>query len=381
MNTTDFVTKNGMYRLMDSDKPRGKFANKHIIGLDLGYSAPKGYHENGEFIFPNYCKKLAGELQGELSNDDMIYTDIETGDKYVVGSMALKSMTSDTVVAEDALYGRNHYLSKDFKVMFETSLGLACWDLTTTGEDLFLQTGLPPAYLETDSPYLRSVLEGEHNFTLRVGKDSKSFSITLLANQIDIMPQPMGTLNSLLFNNAGNPTRADLLKSDVLIVDAGFGTLDTFFIHANQIEGKNTDSSLGMKRILTETRDLIRSELGINVSIPAMQKVLKTGEVEKIDLISFTTKKYKIDEYLKRAVKKVEDETFDFIKQYAFNVEYIILTGGTTETYRQDFIEKLTGIGKKVLMGNENCSHLPVVFANSRGYYYSRLYKFKLGLN
>lgn len=163
MNTKSFST-----RSENRIKNNVKSSNMHIIGLDMGYSAPKCVHENGNFVFPNYCKKISGEIFGELNKADLIYTD-ENGEKYCVGDMAIASLTEDSVVAEDAMFGRNHYLHPNFKITFQTALGLALWDITTDGSDVFIQTGLPPAYIVKDEPYLRSVIEGHHVFDISQG--------------------------------------------------------------------------------------------------------------------------------------------------------------------------------------------------------------------
>lgn len=75
-----------------------KIDGTHILGIDMGYSGPKCVHEDGYFIFPNYCQKLSGKLFGELGKDDMVYEDLETGVKYCVGNMAYRSITTNTRV-------------------------------------------------------------------------------------------------------------------------------------------------------------------------------------------------------------------------------------------------------------------------------------------
>ncbi len=358
------------------EKIRPHINGMHIIGLDMGYSGPKCFHERGNFVFPNYCKKITGELFGELNRTDMVYENLKTRDKYAVGMMALKSLNDEDVVSEDALYGRNHYLHPDFKVVFETSLGIALWDIKTDGSDVFLQTGLPPAYMIKDEPYLRNVVEGEHDFKLTIGSETKELHITLTRNHVDIMSQPMGTLTSLLFDDDAKPTpnAISLMKSNLLVFDAGFGTLDTFFIRANQLESKNTNPNLGMKRILTETRNLIADDLNVQISIPAMQKVLKDGVVKVNDLMALETKEYPINDYLAQANKKVCIEALESIKDYVFNIKYLIMTGGTSEAWIEEFKKRLQTTGVEVLSGKTG-SNLPTIYANARGYYYSRLKK------
>lgn len=373
MDSRNYSTKN---EIVTRSKTRPHIDGLHIIGLDMGYSGPKCYHENGNFVFPNYCKKITGELFGDLNRTDMVYQNLDTKERYAVGMMALKSLNDEDVVSEDALYGRNHYLHPDFKVVFETSLGIALWSTETDGSDVFLQTGLPPAYMIKDEPYLRSVMEGAHNFRLTIGKETKEFRIILTKSHIDVMSQPMGTLSSLLFDDNAKPTphAIQLMKSNLLVFDGGFGTLDTFFIRANQLESKNTNPNLGMKRILTETRDLIAQDLNISVSIPAMQKVLKDGVVKVNDLMTFETKEYPIEDYLAQANKKVCLEALESIKDYIFNIKYLIMTGGTSEAWIDEFKKRLATTNVEIIAGNTG-SNLPTVYANARGYYYSRLKK------
>ena len=371
--TKAFSTRNEIIT-RSADKKRPSANGLHIIGLDMGYSGPKCFHEYGNFVFPNYCRKITGEIFGELSKTDIIYENLNTHERYAVGSMALASLNTDDVVSEDALYGRNHYLHPDFKVVFETSLGIALWNTQTDGSDVFLQTGLPPAYLTTDAPYLRSVAEGNHKFRLIVGREIREFDITLLKAHVDVMSQPMGTMSSLLFDDAGNytPYAMPLLKSNALVFDGGFGTLDTFFIRANQLESKNTNPDLGMRRVLDETRRLIEQDLNVSITIPAMQKVLREGSIRVNDMITLQSKVYPIDDYLEQANKKVCNEAIEYIRDYIFNIKYLIMTGGTSDAWIGEFKNRLSTTDVEILSGKTG-SGLPTIYANARGYYYSRL--------
>ena len=372
MNTSSYATRSEW----KAGKHNPTVAGKHIIGLDMGYSAPKGFYESGNFVFPNFCEKINGDLFGKLPANAMIYENAE-GERYFVGAAATRGLSEDSVVSEDALYGRNHYLHPEFRVMFETALGMALWAVSTNGEDVFLQTGLPPAYKVKDDPYLRSVMAGTHDFTLTIRGISKHFDITLKDDQIDIMSQPMGTLNSILFNDDGSYSNiaGDIMRNNILVFDAGFRTLDTFFIQNNELKDQTTSASLGMHRILDETRKMISEELGVQVSIPAMQKILTTGYVNVNDLVTLSQKSYSIEEYLNRATNIVCSEALETLKDYIFQIRYLVMTGGTSEVLIDTFSERLRGVSNlTILRGRENSS-LPTFYANARGYYMSRYKK------
>lgn len=352
-----------------------------IIGLDMGYSAPKCLFEHGNFVFPNFVKRLTGELFGDLPKDALIYED-KGGNVFIVGDMAMKSLTEDSVVSEDELFGRNHYLHAEFKVTFETAIGLALWnEEETDGHDVFLEMGLPPAYKIKDEPYLRSVVCKNHKFKLTKGGVTKEFDITFTDDNVDVMSQPMGTLNSLLFNDDGSysPYARELMNADVALLDGGFVTLDKFLIRAHQLEFQDSDAGLGMKRILEELRSMLLKEYGVKISIPAMQKVLKTGKFTVNDLVTMSVEEHDIADYFEEANNKVAALAFDTIKDYVFGVKFLIMTGGIGEAWYPYFTERLKNMPVKVLLGKEN-SNLPTVYTNARGYYMYRVNMLKRGL-
>lgn len=351
----------------------------HVIGIDMGYSSPKCVFETGNLVFPNYCKQITGETFGKLPADAIIYI-AENGDRYYVGDMAQRTLSEDSVVSEESLYGRNHYLHPEFKVIFETALGLSTWDLDSDGSNLYVQTGLPPAYRGKDEPYLRQALVGAHNFSLTVRGVTKAFHIALSDDRIGVMAQPMGTLNSLLFNDDGSYSAIapEILRSDLMIFDCGFKTLDTFFIHANELADQTTNAQLGMYRVLDEARKMIRKEYGTPVSIPAMQKVLKTGTIQVNDLMTLTSKSYDVSDIIEKASAKVCGEAIDSVKDHLFEIKYLILTGGTGEAWYDAFSKRLAAAPITLLRGRESSS-LPTLYANARGYYMSRVKKLSKG--
>ena len=348
----------------------------HVIGLDMGYSGAKGFYENGNFCFPNFCRKITGELFGELNRNEFVYEDLDTGEKYYVGDIATKSLKADSVVTEDNLYGRNHYLHAEFLVIARTALAFALWEIPETdGSNIFLQTGLPPKYLSTDEPYLRNALQREHHFAVSSGSERKEFHFELKAENIDVMYQPMGTYYSVVFDNDGKmtPIVREYMNSNLLVFDGGFGTLDKFMICEKQVDTKDTNADLGMRRVLDETRKLIKSDLGVDISIPAMQACLQTGKVKKMDMINMKVDEYPIEGYLEKANALVREEAFEDIKSYVFDIRYLIMTGGTGAAWYSYFKERLSGMSSlSVIQGNQG-SGLPSIYSNARGYYMYRL--------
>ena len=81
--------------------------NIHLVALDIGYSAVKGFCPEGRFCFPSYVRAQTGVLIGE-PNPTEIYYRGEDGIVYAVGAVAQSSLSAkDTNDAANTLFGRN----------------------------------------------------------------------------------------------------------------------------------------------------------------------------------------------------------------------------------------------------------------------------------
>lgn len=374
MSVESFATRSEWIK-RDNPKKTGK----HLIGLDMGYSAAKCFYGGGYFCVPNFTAPITAEIFGEPKQDDIVYEDLETGKKYYVGRAALESLDTESVTDENALLGRDHYLSPGFLIVARTAMGMALWDSSDiNGDNVIIQTGLPPAFLTEDEEYIRYAFERRHKFSLTYGRERHEFDFTIGRENVDVMKQPMGTFYSVAFDENGKmtPTGASLFRSDTVIFDGGFGTLDKFIlINGGRQSVSDTNPQLGMKRVLEETRALIRKETGVNISIPGMQNCLHSGTFSKVDRISFSVKDYPIGNYLDRANALVRQEAFEYVKNDIIKSRFLIMSGGLGAAwfdYFQTTIQKGMGGRCRVLKGNYGTG-ISNVYANARGYYMARL--------
>lgn len=371
METKSFATR-AEWKKADNPKKEGK----HIIGLDLGYSGAKGFYENGYFCIPNFSAPITEDLFGSLHDGDIVYENLKTKKKYFVGKAAIESLESGSVVDESAMLDRNHYLSAEYLVLVHTSIGMALWDTKTDGTDVVIQTGLPPAYLREDEPLIRSVLEGEHIYKLTIGNESRRFHYTLRHDNVDVMRQPMGTYYSVVFGPDGKPTQrlGQFMKSNIIIFDGGFGTLDKFIIkNRGRQSVSDTEPQLGMKRVFSEARDMIEKDFNVSISIPAMQNCLETGMFQKIDRIALKTNEYPVNKYIEQANEMVREEAFDYIKNDLASAQFLIMSGGTGAAWYDYFCERTKFLKNlQVLEGNYG-SGLLGIYSNARGYYMAQL--------
>lgn len=379
------------------------------IAIDIGYSSVKVFSPNGIFAFPSYAKNLKKnpKLYGDLKEDEILYRDGDTGEIWRVGRSAQEMVNNlDTEDSEQELFGRTRYYSQLFKVITRT--GLALGMLSNSAGDynekpIYVQTGLPPKYLDEDKAYLVEALSGNHEFAIKTSRHPNfiNLKLNILKQNIEVMSQPEGTLMNLVMDDNGNgrPNARTLFQSNIIIFDAGFGTLDLFDIKNRKSSSKETFPQFGMREILDRTTKKIKKETGVLLPPSAMQNALESGTVlvRKRTGIKLSSSKQSFSDLLESATEEVCREAVEkIINIYdgLFEYQYLALTGGTSaawEGYIRDYfldVEDLT-----IIAGNEysrSAAHddLPddapngqkrvaelekqksdIIFCNVRGYY------------
>lgn len=376
MNTASFKT-----RTIFTERKNESVDNYWTIALDIGYSAVKGFSNNMIYCFPSYARKITSPMLnfGDANFSDIQYKDNTTGEIWAVGEAAQNMIFSDeTKDSVESLYGRNRYYSDMFKVIARVGMALGMIKNKfgdPTGKPLILQTGLPPKYIKSDSEMLKDALAGTHDFSIKRGsKPWISFSFSLPQNNIFIMAQPMGTLFSIATDNKGNqiPEAKKYFKSNMLIFDPGFGTLDTFNIRNSTIASSETRDDLGMKRVLSETVAEIYNLHKQEVSVPAMQKYLEKGTIMVQDRKNRISTNVPFGNILEQANKKICFEALkniDSLYNGLFDHDYLVVTGGTGAAWNAYIKEYYKGLSNlTIIPGNQN-DNIPYIFSNVRGYY------------
>lgn len=381
MDTKAFKTKTEFY-----NRDNGQLSGVWLVALDVGYSAVKLFAPNKVGIFPSYAQPYTncGTI-GQLSNDFITYTDLDTNETWLVGSAAQQEAASDNTSDTDAaLFGRQRYFDPMFKVLTRVGLGIALMP-NKYGErgtkKICVQTGLPPKYKD-DAVYMREVISGHHHFSIKIGNGQpQSFDFDIAPENVYMTLQPLGTLHSISTSNDHKyvANAKDYLGKNIIIFDAGFGTFDLFFVKNHRIVDDGcTFANLGMKRVFMQTADMLRAlpeNERVNITLTGMQKCLEDGYAKKFDRTTFSTKEIKFDQYLEKAVRNVCEEAIKtMVKVYPIqDANYLVITGGTGAAWSNIIRERLKGMQSlHILDGNQNDVTLPFVFANVRGYYMDR---------
>lgn len=379
-NTVDYRTKSIAYETKNVT-----FDNFWPIAMDIGYSSVKCFSPIMICAFPFYAKNLGKnpQLFGEQEPFEILYRDGETGEVWRVGRSAqLMVRTKDTDDSQLELYARDRYDSPIFKVAARVGMAM-CMLKNSVGEynerSIVIETGLPPAYLAEDSPRLIEALAGHHKFSIKLWNSKRyvNMDFSVLEKNIHIMSQPMGTLRSLSTDDNGMQIMSanKYYASNILLFDAGFGTLDLYDIINRKASSKETFTDFGMRAILEETSRRIQERSGVAIRLTAMQNLLEKGVYTITE-----RKKAKVSTRTEAFADILEETTANICEQAAEKVinmynalegyNFLILTGGTSMVWAPYIKEYFQGIeGLTIVMGNENCPDLDIIFCNVRGYY------------
>ena len=373
--TRQYKTKTN-YTLEDRAPHDGGAVN---IALDIGYSSCKGVSESGTFMFPSFAMKIpegSRSVFGSSEKSDVIFHDHTTGEKWAVGELALKMLKSgDVKEGKDALFGRDRYSSPLFRIIASTGLAIGLYP--NTGGRVRLQTGLPPDYMLSDKPKLVSALAGDYDFSLKIGAgEEQLYRFHMDENDIYCMEQPLGTLFALASDRDGHimPEAEELMKSNILIFDAGYGTLDIFSIQNGRVSpgANSTFDDLGMRTVFEKTVHKIHEQWGMEVSVPFLQNCLEDGRIRIMDR---KTRSSRFEDFSSILVQCVEEtaqaalERLDANYGGLFETDILVLAGGTSCAWDKIVREHYKDMETlKIVAGNKNTG-LPGVFSNVKGYY------------
>lgn len=391
ISTKNFKTRTAFYNA-DNPSVEGVWS----IALDIGYSAVKGYSVNRIFSYPSFIReaRLDSMLAENMKTrkDTIQYRD-ETLGTWDVGNRAIMlSSDGETYGSDNTLYSRNRYSQPMFLILARVGLAIGMTEnkfATYNGEKIKLQTGLPIEYVKSDSSNLRAALSGRHQFDIRFGgsEEWRHFDFELNADDIGIMPQPVGSFWSSIFDSLGNPKRGanKFMAESSLIFDGGFGTLDVFAIKDLSISFSFTYPECGMREVFKRTSDEILQKYHHQIPIPFFQKYLDSGEIDilcptdpnkLIDVLnpdSFRKEKVDFSAILEKHSKDVCYSAMKKVLTSTNNLEdfqHFIITGGTGAAWSEWIHAALDPLSKDVIdaVGDEN-EKISAIYNNVRGYY------------
>lgn len=385
INTKAFKTRS---EIIERKLPRingnNQYKGKTIVALDIGYSGVKGASPNRVFTFPSYAKRTPKDLDvvGKVRPSDIQLRNNKTGECWLVGQVAetLMDQTDIESTTDASLYTRYRYDSPEFKAFAMTGMALGLWG-TGNGNDIYLQTGLPATYKDRDEKKLIAALVGDYDISIKVGSGEwVPFQFSLDENHIDVMEQPQGTLCAVAYDNGiVSQMGKDILRSNSIILDIGFGTEDIFSIRSGYKNNHQTYSDTGMKAVFDAVIKQMQKDnpdFTLETKIFELQKYMENGEVPYFDTEEFQMHNISFSEILETKNRELCDKSIrrlmqDYDKLIGYN--YLIVTGGTGESRFEQIKNMLSGMPMlKILPGNLNTQDLAFSYSNVMGYYMLR---------
>lgn len=385
INTKAFKTRS---EIIEKKLPRingnNQYKGKTIVALDIGYSGVKGASPNRVFTFPSYAKKTPKDLDvvGKVRSSDIQLRNDKTGECWLVGQAAETMMDQVDIesTTDASLYTRYRYDSEVFKVLAMTGMALGLWG-TGSGNDIYLQTGLPATYKDRDEGKIVSALCGDYAVSIKVGSgDWVPFQFTLDENHIDVMEQPQGTLCATAYDNGVvSQMGKDILRSNSIILDIGFGTEDIFSIRSGYKNAHQTYSDTGMRAVFEAVIKQLQADhknYALETKIFELQRYMENGEVPYFDADEFQMHNLPFADILEEKNREICDKSIRRLMQDYGNLvgyNYLIVTGGTGESRFEQIKEMLSGLPTlQVLPGNLNTQDLAFSYSNVMGYYMLR---------
>ena len=376
--------------LQDFNTPQEIIACKNpiksnwIVAVDIGFSSVKGMSPNKRFCFPSYVKKMDNNLMS-VDEDDIYYRD-ESG-VYLIGTKAQDLVRTDDTNDTDSSFDRNRYYTKEFAIMARTAVAIGLMDNEERKfEPQFkpaVQTGLPAAYLKEDAPKIKAAFTQPGIYEVRLGSGKwMRFENTLKNGDVNVMSQPAGTLNSIMFNHDGERVddAKDLMSKNIIVADIGFGTFDPYGIINRKKAVEESINNLGMKRVLEVASGYIYKDYHMDIRIPQMRKYMKEGFFKVIDIQNMSSKKVPLDGYIEKACKEVAEMSIKKLYEvsgYFADYDLLVVTGGTGAAWIKYFEEILSGMVGLVIIPGNHGKNLPIYLANVRGYYMTAYRKLK----
>jgi len=290
-----------------------------IVGIDVGFGFTKAYNGKNSVIF----KSLIGDatdiqfrsVLGEDSSTSNLHISLDNK-SYFIGSYAeLQSNIREFTLDQEKLI--EHFV----KILAITAAGIC----TDTSAPIHVVSGLPVGYLKRDSQKLKSLIQGVHEITFHNGNGNDTTK-KINIDKVHIIPQPIGSIFNLIFDEQGNISDTGLATQKLGVVDIGFKTTDfSIFDHLQYIERGSSTMDTGISKCFSVIANKLRQESSINIELYRMFKFIESG------MIKIKGKEYNLSNLKKRVYTHSASaiaSDLNRLWENDWDIDSIILSGG-----------------------------------------------------
>lgn len=305
-----------------------------IVGIDVGFGFTKAYNGKNSVIF----KSIIGDatdiqfhsVMGNESSTANLHITLDDKSYYLGSYAELQSNIREFTLDQEKL------LENYFKILAVTAAGL-CTDTTAP---IQIVTGLPVGYLKRDSKRLKELITGVHYITFHY-PEGKDVIKKIHIDKIQVIPQPIGSIFNLIFDEQGRIIDKQLAGQKLGVVDIGFKTTDfSIFDHLQYIERGSSTMDTGISKCFSVIAGKLRQESNISIELFRMYKFIESGMV-KIKGKEYNISNLKKRVYTHAAAAVVSD--LNRLWENDWDIDSIILSGGGSVELAEYLISGIEG--------------------------------------
>jgi len=236
--------------------------------------------------------------------------------------------------------GEGRYVSKPYRLLSEFCMALLLPDEEQTFDDVHVITGCPSMSKGTDlEKEIQEVFQGRHMVT--VNGRTKVINVT----QVTVLPQPLGTIFSLYFNDEGRVVNRRLEQDYVGIIDIGSGTTDLDGVKELKRQWDDTATiPIGMFDAYKKIANYInRTSPNANATPQSVEQHLLNPEIDiNTYKISNRARPVDISACRHEVFRELAEDILNRIQQMWANrlkFDAIYLTGGGAKPLSRYFLE------------------------------------------
>ncbi len=305
-----------------------------IVGIDVGFGFTKAYNGKNSVIFKSLIGDAA-DIQFSSSLGDASATSnlhITLNEKsYFLGSYAeLQSTIPEFTLDQEKL------IENFIKILAITAAGICS---ESTGP-INVVTGLPVGYLKRDTRRLKEMIRGVHEITFH-NQNGKDEFRRVQIDKIHVIPQPIGSIFNLIFDEHGKIKDKSLANSKLGVVDIGFKTTDfSIFDHLQYIERGSSTMDTGISKCFSVIANKLRQESNISIELYRIFKFAESGMI-KIKGKEFNISNLKKRVYTHAATAISAD--LERLWEQDWDIDSIVLSGGGSIPLAEYLIPTIQG--------------------------------------
>ena len=290
-----------------------------IVGIDVGFGFTKACNGKNSVIFKSIIgdatdiqfRSVLGD-EPKLSNIHITFED----KSYFIGQYAeLQSNIREFTLEQDKL------LDQFFRILAVTAAGLC----TDAAVPLNVVTGLPVGFLRRDSRKLKELITGVHHITFH-HPDGQNVTRKIQIEQVHVIPQPIGSIFNLIFDDQGRLIDKGLAAQKLGVVDIGFKTTDfSIFDRLQYVERGSTTMDTGISKCFSVIAAKLRQESNINIELFRLFKFIES------EIIKIRGREYNISNLKKRVYAHAAGAIaadLNRLWENDWDMDSIILSGG-----------------------------------------------------